>query len=215
MSSAFEVVDLATLRAAHEAIRPHIVRTPILTSDYFDNALHDAGVRLFFKAELFQRTGAFKVRGALNAVLAAKQKNPDTVGIVTQSSGNHGAATAYASGRVGLKAAIVVPSFATAAKLSNIARYGAEIIKTEPIPQALHEKVDSISKERNYSIIHPYNQAEVIAGQGTCAVEFVEDSPEPLDAILAPVSGGGLLSGLALGAKHLNPKIKSIIELNF
>ena len=117
------------------------------------------------------------------------------------------AATAYAAMRLGVKATIVVPSFATAAKLANIEQYGAEIIKVEPRPAAMKEAYDRVVAERDYTLVFPYNQKEIMAGQGTCAVEFVEEGPQ-MEAMLAPVSGGGLIAGLALGAKHLNPKLK-------
>jgi threonine dehydratase len=196
-------VDLAVVRAAHARIRPHIHRTPVLTSRSLDEA---AGARLFFKCENLQRVAAFKARGACNAVLSLADDDAAR-GVVTHSSGNHGAALAWAATQRGMRAWIVMPSNAATMKQNAVRGFGGVVRLTEPTLPARESACASLLAETGATLVHPYNDWRVIAGQGTAALELLEDVPE-LDAILAPVGGGGLLSGTAIAAKGLRPSIK-------
>jgi len=196
-------IDVATIRAAHERIRPHILRTPVLSSPALDAAV---GAQLFFKCENLQRVSAFKARGACNAVLslsAAEAKQ----GVVTHSSGNHGAALAWAARSRGIPAWIVMPSNAAKVKLDAVRGFGGTIRFCEPTVAAREAACAAVEAETKATLVHPYNDWSVIAGQGTAALELLEDEPE-LDAVITPVGGGGLLSGTAIAAKGLRPSIK-------
>ena len=196
-------IDVATIRAAHERIRPHILRTPVLSSPALDAAV---GAQLFFKCENLQRVSAFKARGACNAVLslsAAEAKQ----GVVTHSSGNHGAALAWAARSRGIPAWIVMPSNAAQVKLDAVRGFGGRIRFCEPTVAAREDACAAVEAETKATLVHPYNDWSVIAGQGTAALELLEDEPE-LDAVITPVGGGGLLSGTAIAAKGLRPSIK-------
>ncbi len=191
--------------AAAEKIRPHIHRTPVLTCRNL-NLL--TGAELFFKCENFQKVGAFKFRGASNAVFSLLDSELKK-GVTTHSSGNHAAALALAASKRGAKAYIVMPRTAPAVKKAAVESYGAEIIFCEPTLQARETTLAEVQKETGAIFIHPYNNAKVIAGQGTAALELLHDIPE-LDYIIAPVGGGGLLSGTALITSHLAPNTKII-----
>jgi threonine dehydratase len=196
---------LADVRAAHERIRPFIHRTPVLTCSAI-NALVSA--RVFFKCENFQKVGAFKFRGATNAV----QSLPDEAaarGVVTHSSGNHAAALALAAHRRGIPAYIVMPSNAPAVKRDAVAGYGGRITFCAPTQTAREAACDELVRATGATLIHPYDDEAIIAGQGTAALELLEDVPD-LDAILTPVGGGGLLSGTLIAAKGLQPAIRVI-----
>ena len=196
-------IDVATIRAAHERIRPHIHRTPVLSSPALDAAV---GAQLFFKCENLQRVAAFKARGACNAVLslsAAEAKQ----GVVTHSSGNHGAALAWAARSRGIPAWIVMPSNAAQVKLDAVRGFGGTIRFCEPTVAAREAACAAVEAETGATLVHPYNDWSVIAGQGTAALELLEDEPG-LDAVITPVGGGGLLSGTAIAAKGLRPSIK-------
>lgn len=197
------IPQYADIESAARRIIPFIHRTPVLTSSYF-NSMTKAS--LYFKCENFQKVGAFKFRGACNAVVNLTKEQGEK-GIVTHSSGNHAQAVALAARMKGYKATIVMPENAPRVKVNAVRGYGAEIVFCEPTIEARTETAQQILSETGATFIHPYNHPDVIAGQGTCAREFLEEVPD-LDAILAPVGGGGLISGTAITAKHLKPGIK-------
>ncbi|MCX7909708.1 MAG: threonine/serine dehydratase [Ignavibacteria bacterium] len=190
---------------AHKRIQPYIHRTPIITSKSLNSI---AGCNLFFKCENFQKVGAFKARGALNAVLLL-EKTKLSNGIATHSSGNHAQAIAYAGKIVGTKTTIIMPSSASIPKISAVRSYGAEIIFCEPTQQSREETLNSFIEKTKAIFIHPYDNFNVIAGQGTVAKELLEDVSN-LDFILTPVGGGGLLSGTLLTTKATSPNTKVI-----
>lgn len=198
--------DLQTIREAHARIRPHIHRTAVMSSRTL-NAM--AGARLFFKCENLQKGGAFKARGAINAVLSLSEAEAQH-GVVTHSSGNHAAALSMAAGIRDLKAYIVVPSNAPAPKVAAIRNYRGEITFCEPTLAARESTTKALISATGATLIHPYNNYQIIAGQGTCTLEFLEDTKGDLDFILAPIGGGGLISGTAICAKILLPQIKVI-----
>lgn len=178
-------------------------RTPVLMSRTFDEL---AGAELFFKCENLQRIGAFKFRGAYNAVSAL----PDTEaarGVVAHSSGNHAAAVALAARIRGVPATIVVPRDASRAKIASVQRYGGRVVTCEPTIAAREAGAARIVEETGGAFVHPFNNPLVIAGQGTAALELLEEVPD-LDAVIAPISGGGLLSGTALATHGVNPRIR-------
>ncbi len=188
---------------AAERIKPYIHRTPVLTSHTID-AL--AGAELFFKCENFQKMGAFKMRGAMNALLLLTP--PDQLqGVATHSSGNFAQALALAARNIGVKAYIVMPEDAPQIKKNAVAGYGAEIIESKPGQKAREEMLERVLQKTGACFIHPYNNINVIHGNSTAALELLEDYPD-LDAVIAPVGGGGLLSGTALAAKLINPEIE-------
>ncbi len=186
----------ADIVAASDRIGAHIVQTPVMRSDAFDAR---TGRRVFFKCENLQRGGAFKYRGALNAVLplAAESK---TTAVATHSSGNHGAAVALAAKVCGLQAHVVVPRGSSPPKIAAIERAGANIIVCEPNFQAREAALAELATRVQVHIVHPFDDARVIAGQGTAALEFVCDEPE-LEVVSTPVGGGGLIGGTALAVK--------------
>ena len=188
---------------AERRISPFIHRTPVLSSSYFN---HATGASLFFKCENFQKIGAFKFRGACNAIVNLPKEQGEK-GIVTHSSGNHAQAVALAARMSGYKAIIIMPQNAPRVKINAVRDYGAEIVFCESTIQARTETANRVVSETGATFIHPYNHPDVMAGQGTCAKEFLEDIPG-LDVIMAPVGGGGLISGTAIAAKHLKPDIK-------
>jgi threonine dehydratase len=194
---------IETIRAAHQRIKPYIHRTQVISSEFINR---EAGAEIFFKCENFQKVGAFKGRGACNAVFSLDDAAAKR-GVVTHSSGNHGAALAWAAGLRGIKATVVVPENAPAPKKRAIEGYGATIIYCAPNIAARQAAVDELIAKHGYEMIHPFDNDMVIAGQGTAAVELLEDYPN-LDVIIAPLGGGGLLSGTAIAAKAIKPNIK-------
>lgn len=196
---------LADVRAAHDRIRTAIVRTPVLTSEAIDSA---AGARLHFKCENLQAVGAFKARGACNAVFALSDDEA-APGVVTHSSGNHAAAVARAAQLRGIPARIVMPTTAPQSKVRNVGAYGGWITFCEPNLAAREAACARVAAQTGATLVHPFDDARVIAGQGTATLELLEDHPD-LDLILCPVGGGGLLSGTALAAKGLRPGITVI-----
>ena len=197
------MVTYNDIEKAHQRISDHIHNTPILTSDSLDNEL---GSNLFFKCENFQKTGSFKIRGATNSIL---QLNDTEIknGIITTSSGNHGAAVAFIANKIGTSSKIIMPNNTPKNKIENVQRYGGEIFYCEPNIKSREDTLERMIQKSGGSIIHPYNDEKIIAGQGTAAKELIEKVPN-LDAIICPVSGGGLLSGTLLAAKNLKPSIK-------
>jgi threonine dehydratase len=199
------MIDLEAIRRAHERIRPYIHRTPVLTSARFDEA---CGGSLFFKCENFQKVGAFKARGATNAVFALDDETAKR-GVATHSSGNHAAALARAAKLRGIPAHIVMPSNTLKVKVRAVEGYGGRIVFCEPNQRAREEACARIIAETGATLIHPFENEDVMAGQGTVAVELLEEVPD-LDLILCPVGGGGVLSGTAVAAKSLRSTIKVI-----
>ena len=197
--------DLREIKATHERISRHADKTPVLTCASLDGMV---GARLFFKCENFQKTGAFKFRGACNSVFLLSDEQASR-GVVTHSSGNFAAALALAAAKRGSSARIVMPSNAPEVKVAAVKGYGGIITFCEPTLESRQTTAEKIIKETGATFIHPYNDYRIIAGQGTAAVELMEKIPD-LDFILAPVGGGGLLSGTAIAAKGINPKIKVI-----
>lgn len=196
---------LDALRAARQRIAPHIHRTPVMTCASLDRM---AGASLFFKCENLQKTGSFKIRGATNAVFSL----PDEMarrGVVTHSSGNHAAALARAARERGIPAWIVMPSNAPQAKCRAVEGYGGQITFCEPTIAARESTAKQILDKTGAVLVHPYDNPDIIAGQGTATLELLEEIPD-LDVVIAPVSGGGLLSGTAIAAKSLRPQSRVI-----
>src|SRR5437762_592068 len=196
-------LDFAAIRAAHRRIRPHIHRTPVLTSSRLNDA---SGACLFFKCENFQKGGAFKARGATNAVFSLD----DTAarrGVATHSSGNHGSALARAAKLRGIPAHIVMPSNSAKVKVRAVESYGATIVFCEPNDSSRDAACANVLNKTGATLIHSFENENVMAGQGTAAVELLEDVPD-VDLVLCPVGGGGLLSGTAVASKSMRPKIK-------
>lgn len=193
---------ISDIRAAAHRIAPFAHRTPVVTSFWYDQL---TGASLFFKCENFQKVGAFKFRGATNAILSANPKQAER-GIVTHSSGNHAQAVALAAKMAGYHATIVMPRNAPAVKVNAVREYGAKIIFCEPTIESREQTAAQFIKETGALFIHPYNDPAVIAGQGTATLELLDEVPD-LDMILAPVGGGGLISGTLIAAKSLRPDI--------
>ena len=189
------------IRAAHERIKPHIHRTPVLTCRAIDKV---CGASLFFKCENFQKVGAFKIRGATNALFSLSDDEA-ACGVATHSSGNHAAALAQAAAWRNAKAYVVMPNNAPAVKVAAVKGYGAEITFCEPNLQAREDGLATVVERTGASFVHPYNDLRIITGQATAGLELIEDAPE-LDLALAPVGGGGLLSGTALAFAALSPQ---------
>lgn len=184
---------------AHLRIKPFIHRTPVLTSERLDK---EAGCDLFFKCENFQKVGAFKARGAMNAALQVPRQKLEN-GLATHSSGNHAQALARAAGIVGATSYIVMPRTAPEIKKKAVIGYGGKVVECEPTLQAREDTLEQIVKKTGAIVIHPFNNEHVITGQATAAKELLEDIPK-LSILLAPVGGGGLLSGTALSAKYFS-----------
>lgn len=195
------MVSFADIQAAASRISGHVHRTPVLTCTAIDDR---AGAHLFFKCENFQKVGAFKMRGATNAVFALSDAAA-AQGVATHSSGNHAQALALAAALRGIPAYVVMPSTAPAVKRAAVQDYGAEIITCEPTLAARESTLATVVARTGAAFIHPYDNDHIIAGQGTAAVELLTDYPD-LDVVMAPVGGGGLLSGTALATQALAPK---------
>jgi len=198
-------LDLTTIRAAHERIRAYINRTPVLTSSRLDQA---SGASLFFKCENFQKIGAFKARGATNAVFALDDATARR-GVATHSSGNHGTALARAAKLRGISAHIVMPSNSAKVKVRAVESYGARIVFCEPTQAAREAACADVIAKTGATLIHSFENEDVMAGQGTAAVELLEDVSD-VDLLMCPVGGGGLLCGTAVAAKSMRPKIKVV-----
>ncbi|RYU96979.1 threonine ammonia-lyase [Emticicia agri] len=193
------------IRETHERISIYINKTPVLSSDAINEL---AGCYVFFKCENLQKIGAFKARGGMNAVLSLS-KEEQQKGITTHSSGNHAQAIALAAKAVGTKAYIVMPNNAPEIKKNGVKYLGGEIIECEPTLEARETTVQKIIDEKGATFVHPFNNYDVIAGQATAAIELIEQAGE-LNVIMAPVGGGGLLSGTALAAHYLMPNAEVI-----
>ncbi|WP_041257906.1 threonine ammonia-lyase [Fibrella aestuarina] len=202
------MLTLQTLRDAHDRIRPYIHRTPALTCQTIDQM---AGARLVFKCENFQKIGAFKARGGMNAALQLTEAER-AYGVTTHSSGNHAQALAYAARQLQIPAYIVMPRTAPQVKKNAVRGYGATVIECEPTLQAREEGVRDVMLRTRAALIHPFDDDRVIAGQSTATIELLADNPTglPFDAVLAPVGGGGLLSGTALAVHYLAPNTRVV-----
>ncbi|EMR03635.1 pyridoxal-phosphate dependent enzyme [Cesiribacter andamanensis] len=193
-----------TILAAHQRIKPYIHRTPVLQSRQLREL---SGAEVFIKCENLQKVGAFKMRGAANAVFSLKESERQK-GVATHSSGNHAQALALAARLAGVPAYIVMPKTAPKVKVAAVKDYGAEIIFCEPTLQARESTLEAVVARTGATFIHPYNNDQVIAGQATAARELFEQVEGPLDVVLTPVGGGGLLSGTVLAARCFSPATK-------
>jgi len=194
-------LNLDTIRAAHQRIRPYVHRTPVLTNSWLNDACR---ATLFFKCENFQKVGAFKARGATNAVFALDDETAQR-GVATHSSGNHGAAVARAAKLRGIPAHIVMPSNSAKVKIRSVESYGAHVVFCEPTEESREIQCAEVINKTGATLIHSFENEHVIAGQGTAAMELLEDVPN-LDVIMCPVGGGGLLSGTAIAARSIRPQ---------
>ena len=194
------MVTIEDIRAAAERIRPYVHRTPVITSRAIDAMI---GAQLFFKCENLQKIGAFKARGACNAVLQLDDATARR-GVITHSSGNHAQALAYAAGLRGIPCTIVMPSTAPAVKRRAVEEYGATIVTCEPTLESRLSTMHALVEASGAHIVPPYDDARVIAGQGTAAMELLEDHPT-IEVMMAPVGGGGLMSGTAVATRAMAP----------
>jgi len=189
--------------AAHARIEPYIHRTPVLTSSYFNEL---TGAQLFFKCENFQKAGAFKVRGACNAVFGLDDETAKK-GVATHSSGNHALSLSYAAGRRGIPVTVVMPRTAPEAKKAAVRGYGGTVVECEPSTSSREAVFAEVVAASGAEFVHPYNDPRVISGQATCSKELVEDIPD-LDAIVAPIGGGGMISGSCLTLSNISTDTK-------
>ena len=190
---------------AHDRIKPHIRRTPVRISDYLNEL---TGAELFFKCENFQEPGAFKVRGASNAVFGLDDEQAKR-GVATHSSGNHASCLSYAAKLRGIPCNVVMPSTAPQAKKDTVARYGGVITECAPSTTSREATFAKVQAETGGDFVHPYNDPRVIAGQGTCAREFMEQT-DGLEIVIAPIGGGGMISGTCLTLSHQAPDVQII-----
>ena len=191
------------VEAAHARIAPYIHRTPVLTSSYL-NAL--TGADLYFKCENFQKAGAFKARGASNAVFGLSPEQA-AKGVATHSSGNHGLCLSYAAGRRGIPCTVVMPRTAPQAKKDAVAGYGGRVVECEPSTTSRESVFAEVMAGSGAEFVHPYNDPRVIAGQATCSRELNEQVPG-LDIVIAPIGGGGMISGTCLTMSTIAPGVK-------
>jgi len=196
-------ITKASIENAHKRIQPYIHNTPVLTNQSI-NAL--SGIEFYFKCENFQKIGAFKIRGGMNASL---KLTPEQVskGVATHSSGNHAQAMAYAGKILNTKAYIVMPSNSPQVKVNAVNGYGAEVTMCAPNQQAREETLNAIVEKTGATFIHPYDNDDVIEGQATCVKELLDEVPD-LEIVITPVGGGGLLSGTCLGVHYFKPTVK-------
>jgi threonine dehydratase len=196
-------ITAAEIHEAHRRIAARIHRTPVMTSQSLDEI---AGAKIYFKCENLQKTGSFKIRGATNAVMSLTDDEARN-GVAAPSSGNHAAALSLAARWRGIPAYIVMPSNSSAVKKKAVESYGGQITECEPNMESREATAKAVLERTGARLVHPYNDARVIAGQGTAALELMEQVPD-LDLVIAPVSGGGLLSGTALAAKRARPSVR-------
>jgi threonine dehydratase len=206
MSETSTKLDIPTyddVLAAHERVTPYVHRTPVLTSTYLNGL---TGAELFFKCENFQKAGAFKARGASNAVFSLDDEQA-AKGVATHSSGNHGLSLSYAAGRRGIPATVVMPRTAPEAKKAAVRGYGGRIVECEPSTSSREAVFAEVMAETGAEFVHPYNDPRVIAGQATCSRELF-DQVENLDAVMAPIGGGGMISGTCLTLSNIAPDVE-------
>lgn len=201
-----QIPTLAVIEAAQCRIHPYIHRTPVLTCQTLNQI---SGAEIYFKCENFQKIGAFKARGGVNAVLSMSSEE-QARGIATHSSGNHAQAIAYAASVVGTKAYIVMPDNSPDVKVKAVRGYGAEVTFCVNTPEERESTLKAVVARTAAEFVHPFNDYRVIAGQATAAKELIEDVPGEFDVIMAPVGGGGLLSGTALSTRYLSPNTSVI-----
>jgi threonine dehydratase len=198
-------VTINTIRDAHNRINTHVLKTPVKSNTEINE---NAGVELYFKCENLQRSGSFKIRGAVNAVLCLSDNEANN-GIVTVSSGNHGTALSLAAKIRGINATVVLPKNALPFKRNLIKNLGAKIVECEAQVESREKTLLEVQKATGATVIHPYNDYRIISGQGTVALELLEEVPE-LDMVLVPVGGGGLISGIAVAVSEITPKINVV-----
>ncbi|WP_169392041.1 MULTISPECIES: beta-hydroxyaspartate dehydratase BhcB [Psychrobacter] len=201
------IPTLDDMLEAHERIKPYIHRTPVLTSRFLNEM---AGCEMFFKCENFQKAGAFKVRGASNAVFGLSDEEAKN-GVCTHSSGNHALSLSYAAGQRGVPCNVVMPYSAPQAKKDAVKGYGGIITECQPSTSSREEVFAKVQAETGGDFVHPYNDPRVIAGQATCSrelLEQMEERGENLDAVVAPIGGGGMISGTCLTLSNLAPNVK-------
>ena len=196
-------ITKAAIELAEKTIKPYIHRTPVLTNKSINEI---TGIDFYFKCENFQKIGAFKIRGGMNATLSLSPEQLKN-GIATHSSGNHAQALAFAAKTLGIKAYIVMPKASPQVKIDAVRGYGAEVIICESNQAAREAALDKVVAETSAEFIHPYDDYRVITGQATCVKELIEEIPT-LDVVITPVGGGGLLSGTCLGAAFFKPGLK-------
>ncbi len=198
-------VTINTIRDAHSRINTHVHKTPVKSSTEINE---NAGVELYFKCENLQRSGSFKIRGAVNAVFSLSEKEANN-GVVTVSSGNHGTALSLAAKIRGINATVVLPKNALPYKRNLIENLGAKIVECEAQVDSREETLLKVQKATGATVIHPYNDYRIISGQGTVALELLEEVPD-LDMVLVPVGGGGLISGIAVAVSEIAPIINVV-----
>jgi len=198
-------VTINTIRDAHSRIKTHVHKTPVKSSTEINE---NAGVELYFKCENLQRSGSFKIRGAVNAVFSLGEKEANN-GVVTVSSGNHGTALSLAAKIRGINATVVLPKNALPYKRNLIENLGAKIVECEAQVESREETLLKVQKATGATVIHPYNDYRIISGQGTVALELLEEVPD-LDMVLVPVGGGGLISGIAVAVSEIAPIINVV-----
>lgn len=202
-TNSMTIPTYADVVAAHVRIKPYIHQTPVLTSQFLNEL---TGAELFFKCENFQKAGAFKVRGACNAVFGLDDATAK-IGVATHSSGNHALSLSYAAGQRGIPVTVVMPRTAPQAKKDAVIGYGGRIVECEPSTSSREAVFAEVVAESGAEFVHPYNDPRVIAGQGTCSKELV-DQVADLDAVVAPIGGGGMISGTCLTLSNIAPQIK-------
>ncbi|MBX5101311.1 pyridoxal-phosphate dependent enzyme [Rhizobium lentis] len=197
------IPTLADVVTAHTRIKPHIHCTPVLTSSFINSLV---GAELFFKCENFQKAGAFKARGASNAVFGLSDEQAAR-GVATHSSGNHGTCLSYAAGRRDIRCTVVMPRTAPQAKKDAVRGYGGRVVECEPSTSSREAVFADVVAETGAEFVHPYNDPRVIAGQATCSMELIEQV-DRLDAVVAPIGGGGMVSGTCLTLSNLAPNVR-------
>ncbi len=200
-----DAVSFRNILEANKKIRNFVARTPTYRSVVFSQR---TGAEIYLKLECFQPVGVFKIRGAINKIRSLSPSELER-GLVTASSGNHGLAVAYAAQIHGAKAVVVVPENAVKEKVEAIESYGAEVVKYGKDYDAAYSKALSVQKETGATFVHPFNDPLIIAGQGTVGLELFEDVPDS-NTIIIPIGGGGLVSGISIAAKILNPKVRIV-----
>ena len=198
-------VTINTIRDAHNRINTHVLKTPVKSNTEINE---NAGVELYFKCENLQRSGSFKIRGAINAVFSLSDNEANN-GVVTVSSGNHGTALSLAAKIRGINATVVLPKNALPFKRNLIENLGAKIVECEAQVESREKTLLEVQKATGATVIHPYNDYRIISGQGTVALELLEQVPD-LDMVLVPVGGGGLISGIAVAVSEITPKINVV-----
>ena len=198
-------VTINTIRDAHNRINTHVLKTPVKSNTEINK---NAGVELYFKCENLQRSGSFKIRGAVNAVLSLSDNKANN-GVVTVSSGNHGTALSLAAKIRGINATVVLPKNASSYKRNLIENLGAKIVECEARVESRENTLLEVQDTTGATVIHPYNDYKIMSGQGTVALEFLEQKPD-LDMVLVPIGGGGLISGIAVTVSEIAPKINVV-----